>query len=147
MRLVLSCWVPGRPKTKGSLDFQPGRKCECCSRCEAYLPGGRAVENVAGSGRWRQLMAYAMKIAMSRSWGEGWPALEGPVIVAAVFHLPVKDVAAGRVGDLDKLARNLLDALTDAGVYGDDVQVTRLLVDKVEAGERGPGVDLRVLVP
>lgn len=145
--MVLSCWIPGRPKTKGSLDFQPGKKCRCCDRCEAYEKGGRAVENVAGSGRWRQLMAYAMRIEMSTSWANDQPPLEGPVIVAAVFHLPVKDVAAGRCGDLDKLARNLLDALQDAGVYGDDVQVTRLLVDKVEAGERGPGVDLRVLVP
>lgn len=149
MRLVLSCWVPGRPKTKGSLDFQPGKKCKCCDCCEAYLPGGRAVENVAGSGRWRQLMAYWMGIEMAKTGG-GAP-LEGPVIVAAVFHLPVHPISghawAGRVGDLDKLARNLLDALTDAGVYGDDVQVTRLIVDKVEAGERGPGVDLRVLVP
>lgn len=126
MRLVLSCWVPGRPKTKGSLTVVNGRR-------------GIASDTPA-SKRWRQLMAYAAA-------GEIKAPLEGPVVIVAVFHLPVKDVAAGRVGDLDKLARNLLDALTDAGVYGDDVQVTRLLVDKVEAGERGPGVDLRVLVP
>lgn len=141
--MALSCWVPGRPKTKGSLDFQPGKKCRCCDRCEAYLPGGRAVENIAGSSRWRQLMSYAVEHTDVVSA----TAAEGPVTVVAVFHLPVNDVAAGRVGDLDKLARNLLDALTDAGVYGDDVQVTRLICEKVAAGERGPGVDLRVLVP
>lgn len=126
MRLVLSCWVPGRPKTKGSLTVVNGSR--------------GTVADTPASKRWRQLMAYAVA-------GMIKAPLEGPVIVAAVFHLPVKDAAAGRVGDLDKLARNLLDALTDAGVYGDDVQVTRLIVDKVEAGERGPGVDLRVLVP
>lgn len=124
--MVLSCWIPGRPKTKGSLTVVNGRR--------------GIASDTPGSKRWRQLMAYAAA-------GLVKAPLEGPVIVAAVFHLPVKDVAAGRCGDLDKLTRNLLDALTDAGVYGDDVQVTRLLVDKVEAGERGPGVDLRVLVP
>lgn len=127
MRLVLSCWVPGRPKTKGSLAVVNGRQ-------------GVASDTPA-SKRWRQLMAYAVA-------GQIKAPIEGPVTVIAVFHLPVRDVAAGRVGDLDKLARNLLDALTDAGVYGDDVQVTRLLASKAEADEeRGPGVDLRVLVP
>ena len=125
---MLSCWVPGRPKTKGSLTVVNGRR-------------GLASDTPA-SKRWRQLMAYAVA-------GLVKAPLDGPVVVAAVFHLPTADVAAGRVGDLDKLARNLLDALTDAGVYGDDVQVTRLLVDKVEAdmAGRGPGVDVRVLVP
>lgn len=131
MRLVLSCWVPGRPKTKGSLTVVNGRR-------------GIASDTPA-SKRWRALMAYAIGIEMGFQC-KGGP-LVGPVVIVAVFHLPVRDAAAGRVGDLDKLARNLLDALTDAGVYGDDVQVTRLIVDKVEAGERGPGVDLRVLVP
>lgn len=128
---MLSCWVPGRPKTKGSLTVVNGRH-------------GIATDTPA-SKRWRQLMAYTVGLTLAPRGG----TLEGPVVVVAVFHLPAVDVAAGRVGDLDKLARNLLDALTDAGVYGDDVQVTRLLVDKVEAdmGGRGPGVDLRVLVP
>lgn len=145
MNQVLDLWIPGRPKTKGSLDFQPGQKCRCCSRCEAHLPGGRAVENVAGSKRWRQMMAYAVTQAR-RGVTQAWP-LDGQVSVVAAFHLPAVDVSTGKVGDLDKLARNLLDAQQDAGVFSDDVQVTRLLCEKVPAGERGPGLDLRVLVP
>ena len=129
-------WIPGRPKTKGSLDFVPGRRCRCCSRCAAHLDGGFAKENVAGSGRWRKLMSYAL------GGGEAFEA--GPVSVAGVFALPVEDVIAPRAGDLDKLARNLLDALQDAQVYRDDVQVSRLLLDKIPAGERGPGVAVRV---
>jgi Holliday junction resolvase RusA-like endonuclease len=124
--LVLSCWVPGRPKTKGSLTVINGKR--------------NVVSDTPASKRWRALMAYQAAALVKAP-------LEGPVVVVAVFHLSVLDVAAGRVGDLDKLARNLLDALTDAGVYGDDVQVTRLICEKVAAGERGPGVDLRVLVP
>lgn len=128
MRLVLSCWVPGRPKTKGSLTVVNGAR--------------NVVSDTPASKRWRQLMAYRVAALIKAP-------LEGPVIVVAVFHLPAVDVAGGRVGDLDKLARNLLDALTDAGVYGDDVQVTRLICEKVAADMhgRGPGVDLRVLVP
>lgn len=128
MRLVLSCWVPGRPKTKGSLTVVNGKR--------------NVVSDTPASKRWRSLMAYAAA-------GLVKAPLDGPVIVVAVFHLPAADVAAGRVGDLDKLARNLLDALTDAGVYGDDVQVIRLICEKVPAdmAGRGPGVDLRVLVP
>lgn len=145
MRQVLSVWIPGRPKTKGSLDFQPGQKCRCCSKCEAYLPGGRAVENVVGSKRWRQMMAYLVE-QDQRGVTQAWP-LDGPVMVVGAFHLPAVDVSTGRVGDIDKLARNLLDALQDAQVFSDDVQVTRLLCEKVPAGERGPGLDLRVLVP
>jgi Holliday junction resolvase RusA-like endonuclease len=136
----LLLWVPGRPKTKGSLDFKPGRKCTCCSKCDAHLPGGTVTENVAGSKRWRQMMAYAAGNAMA-----GREPMEGPIGVAAVFDLPVLDVARGRVGDLDKLARNTLDALTDAGVYGDDVQVTRLLLEKRAAADGAHGVSLSVL--
>lgn len=128
MRLVLSCWIPGRPKTKGSLTVINAKR--------------NVVSDTPASKRWRALMAYQAAALIKAP-------LEGPVVVVAVFHLPVNDVATGRVGDLDKLARNLLDALTDAGVYGDDVQVTRLICEKVAAdmAGRGPGVDLRVLVP
>jgi Holliday junction resolvase RusA-like endonuclease len=136
VRLVASCFVPGRAKTKGSLDFQPGAKCTCCAKCEAYKPGGRAVENVAGSGKWRQLVAYDVGRAMA---GAGGP-IEGPVTVVAVFNM------VSKVGDVDKLARNVLDALQDAGVYADDVQVVDLLAFKRIEPTR-PGVDLRILVP
>jgi Holliday junction resolvase RusA-like endonuclease len=68
----------------------------------------------------------------------------GPVEVALVFALPVKDVTAVRSGDVDKLARNVLDALTRAKVYEDDVLVVRLLAEKLSAGERGPGVFIQV---
>lgn len=135
MRQVLSVWIPGRPKTKGSLTVTNAAR-------------GLAQDTPA-SKRWRALMAYAVAQARAREYQKlvGGGPLEGPVSVVAVFHLPTVDVSTGRVGDIDKLARNLLDALQDAQVFSDDVQVTRLLCEKVPAGERGPGLDLRVLVP
>jgi len=69
----------------------------------------------------------------------------GPMWVEATFTLPRpkghyrkngerKPSAplwpVGRVGDLDKLLRALLDALTQAGVWGDDSQVVRLTAEK-----------------
>lgn len=139
----LNLWVPGRPKTKGSLDFKPGRRCRCCAACEAHLLGGGVVsENVVGSKRWRQLMAYAAKGAVRK--GDGFP-LQGRVAVSAAYYLPTSSAVAHGSGDLDKLARNTLDALTDAQVYSDDVQVTRLLLTKDVERERGHGVDLTVI--
>lgn len=150
---VLTLWVPGKPKTKGSLDFQPGRKCTCCAACQAYLPGGRAVENVAGSSRWRALMRYAVEAEMGRSAGDAGVVfpLTGKVGVGLVLALPVLNEIAPRAGDVDKLARNALDALQDAGVYKDDVQVTRLWTSKRSSfrgdveGDEGPGAEITVV--
>lgn len=44
----------------------------------------------------------------------------------------------GMGGDVDKLARVILDALEDAGVYGDDAQVVELTARKTYPD--GPGV-------
>lgn len=140
MNVALAFWVPGRPKTKGSLTVVNGAR-------------GVLRENVAGSKEWRDMIRY--KAVEARNEGGDWP-LAGPVAVAATFYLPVVQVVKPnrkgdgyeRTGDLDKLSRNLLDALQDAGVYVDDVQVVRLLVDKAAPGVRGRvGVDVRVLAP
>ena len=141
MILLDDAWCPGRPRTKGSLDFVPGPRCRCSPQCKGHLPAGaRARENVAGSGQWRQLMAS--RFAQLRVLPDAWP---GPVAVYAVFWLPVVDVTAARSGDIDKLMRNVLDALTDAKIYEDDVQVVRSMGDKAEANaRRGPGVMVRV---
>ena len=52
------------------------------------------------------------------------------------------------IGDIDKLVRAILDALTDAGVWNDDSQVVELHAFKVFAGSGGalvnPGAVIRV---
>ena len=126
---LLSVWIPGKPKTKGSLEVVNARR-------------GRSVvrESVVGSKRWRALMAYALGNAYDA------PPLIGRVGVDAVFHLPVQDVTTAGAGDLDKLARNLLDAMQDAKIFSNDVQVAPLILDKVEADDvsLGPGVMVKV---
>lgn len=90
------------------------------------------------------MMAYAVRQYVQAAPDGTWP-LAGRVGVAARYALPVADATAVRSGDLDKLARNTLDALTDAGAYGDDVQVTRLLLEKLPARDDGHGMALSVV--
>lgn len=119
--VITECWIPGIPKTKGSLTFKGN---------------GYVEENVKGSARWRRLVAAAVRVDLLKRWGPaaGVPPT-GPVGVRLQFWLPVEtaveDAAiAVRSGDLDKLVRNVLDALTDAKAYADDVQVVRVVADK-----------------
>ena len=100
----------------------------------------RLVEQVKGSKPFREAVADAARTALAGR--PGFP-LVGPVEVRMVCafvqppsyakrrrHWPVSRGS----GDLDKLERNVLDALVDAGVIGDDSQVCRLVGDKDYAG-------------
>lgn len=129
----------GVPKPKGSLDV---------------VTASHVREAVKGSKDWRKMMVRAARAAHDRPgpWS-------GPVTVAALFRMPTPDVIRNGAGaaDLDKLVRNLLDALGSCGrgcdldaegncpvharIYVDDVQVIRLVVDKVAcSGGVDPGV-------
>lgn len=83
----------------------------------------------------------------------------GPLEVTIVFRLarpkahygtragqpylkPTAPVHVDRMPDLDKLERATLDALTAAGVWGDDGQVARLSTEKVYADPGLPGADI-----
>lgn len=75
--------------------------------------------------------------------GPSWQPLDGPVRVLLHFAL-AKPASApktrrtwpigARSGDVDKLARAVLDALTDAGVFVDDSRVVELIVSKDYVG-------------
>lgn len=106
--------IDGTAKTKGSLKSF-GR--------------GRMVEDVIGSKAWRQTVAWGC-----RSQYRG-PALN--IAAQVVFEIrvtPPKRAPKTRItwpstrssGDVDKLARNLLDALVDGGVLADDARVVDL---------------------
>ncbi len=134
--ILCQVWVPGHPKTKGSLSV--------VNSGQPAAPGKRKraahVEDTPESRRWRMLMVNRI-----RAWRtDGTQAIlnrhtllvpyPGPVHVRAVFWLPVapEDLyrrVAGN-GDYDKLLRNALDAISanddpelGAGVIVDDVQV------------------------
>lgn len=127
-------WVPGAAKTKGSMVTQQRRG------------GGapRLVQSVEGSERWAALVEQATRQALQHDRSERWP-IAGHVGVHLRFWLPVADATQTHAGDIDKLARNVLDALTKAGAYNDDVQVKWLLAEKFPARVHpGPGLLLHV---
>lgn len=126
-RGALSFEVPGQPRTKGSLQAR-ARRCHCTKDCPGYLGATQLRDSVA-SKRWRALCAYQAQQAMAVTPGEDWP-VAGSVAVVALFGLRAADIEAQGAGDVDKLARNLLDAMQDAELYANDSQVHPLYVDK-----------------
>lgn len=132
-------WIPGNPKTKGSMTARPN---------------GSMRENVAGSSRWRALMRDALVKAVAEQDAVRIGDKSAGVRVDSTWYLARPPTSAGEPpapteghqGDLDKLVRNLLDAGTDAGLWRDDEQVTDfgLTAKRWATPERGPGV--RVVV-
>lgn len=133
--LLAGFTVAGRARPKGSLVGIPIK-----------TRGGRTVvkmkEQSTDGPLWRRHVAVAARAAIAAAGGfggeggvTGFPTLL-PVLVKMRFgfervrgtKVEGADYApiSGYFGDLDKLVRNVLDALTDGGVYGDDRQVTRV---------------------
>lgn len=124
-RVLAAVWVPGVPRTQGSMT----------------PTGGGRMKHSDALVAWRSMvrdeLSRAARLAevspSLRTGGSG--AYIGPVAVRCIF------VRGDGVGDIDKLARAVLDALTDSRVIADDVQVVKLVCDRVEraGARRGDG--------
>lgn len=137
---ALSFRVAGRPVTQGSKT--------------GIVVGGRAVLVEKARDRlkpWRE----AVRSTALDHLGDAWQPYPGPVYLQLVFALPKPASApksrrtwpiGARSGDVDKLTRAVMDALTDAGVWRDDAQVVRLLVDKDYPGPHTQQITPGVLV-
>jgi crossover junction endodeoxyribonuclease RusA len=115
----------------------------------AFVRNGRPILTEQSGDRlrlWRHIIATTARENATQG------PLEGPVQVHLFFRLerpastpkrkrtwPIKT----RSGDVDKLARAALDALTGVA-FRDDAQVVRLVVEKDWADGRGPGVEVVV---
>lgn len=142
--VIVRAWIPGRSRTKGSLEVR----------------GGYARDS-EHSKRWRALVAQTLRTSLPA----GHVPYGGPVAVTIGCVLPVTSLAAGDPdaalitrgsGDVDKLARNILDALSApradgsdarlcAGVIADDAQVCKLEIVKAhDTDGRGPGAWVQV---
>ena len=95
---------------------------------------------------WRKTVKFAALEAMNN---QPWEKLDEPVKLVLTFFLPRpqspkhKQYPASKP-DLDKLARAVNDALTEAGVWKDDSLVVELVARKLwtkhdEKGEPEPG--------
>lgn len=131
----LTITVPGTAKPKGSL---------------RHVGHGRLIEQVKGSKAWREAVVVAAAQARDLA---GWECLTGSVLVDVQVSVPRpktvrRDEPTTRSsGDVDKHARNILDALVDAGIVGDDSQVTELRITKEYATadpSTGPSTVIRV---
>lgn len=121
-------WVAGDPKTKGSwipVKTKSGKI--------KFRPAGK------GTAKW----CKDAERALGEQWEHG--ELEGPVKTRFLFLLPRKKTVKRKFpiskfdGDVDKLVRALLDAMTGI-VYKDDSQVCDSSEQKRYADGRKPGV-------
>jgi len=138
--------VPGDPITQGSM--------------RSFARGGRAIvthDKGPALNHWRSRVTLEAR----RAWGRAAP-LDGPVAVTLVFRLarPKSHYGTGRNADklrpsapalphtgldLDKLARAINDALTQARVWTDDSRVCTMTTHKTYAGPgEQAGVDVTV---
>lgn len=148
--VVGAFFAQGRPRTKGSMTPQLSKG-----------KGGRLTVHLVESGTysvpWKRQM-----IAAIRSQCNPQIAYTGPVIVNATFYyiaegptasfLPYPTLLTGvnANGDLDKLLRNLLDALTQSKLIADDSLVMRIIAEKRWCSRElrmMPGVDCVVSIP
>jgi Holliday junction resolvase RusA-like endonuclease len=131
-------WVSGLPKPKGSLRAvgRMGQK-------------ARLVEQVDPKGVWKT----AIKIeAAQHVDSEPYP---GPLTAKLTFYFPRplkprhEEPTTRTSGDLDKLQRNVFDALqtkSGAGLIKDDSQIVRVIAEKryVDATQTEPGIWLQL---
>lgn len=119
-------YVEGTPAPQGS---------------KRHVGNGRMIESSKKIGPWRK--AVADKFAHISE------PLEGPIILMVVFLLDkkasVKRLWPTVPPDLDKLDRGLLDALTLAGVWKDDAQVTSIVSSKMYRGELPEGAIIAIV--
>lgn len=122
MRTIVKVTVEGQARTKGSM--RPVQRRRNVGGESLGVAHARLVEDTAGSKEWRATVAWRVRQGI-RSAGP----VSGPVRVTIMAFLSQpksnRDLypTAQRTGDTDKIARNVFDALVDAGAIVDDAQV------------------------
>lgn len=118
-----------------------------------HVGKGIMVESSKHLTPWREDVKFAARQAMPRDW----EPMTGAVEVIAMFYLP-RPKAHFRTGknchelresapriwcpngvDIDKALRGTFDAMTQAGVWGDDRQIVHVDTTKKYADDRPPG--------
>ena len=141
-------WVPGRPRTKGSLKPMHKRGTNG-ARCRVWL-----TEDGDFSVPWKKRMIDWIRASCVCE------RYAGAVEVHAFFRFEREDgqdtpwPTGHQYGDEDKLRRNLLDALTQSALLADDALVVggqtwkrfcRPIADDAGGGFEEPGVSFVVL--
>jgi len=118
---VISYWIDGEPAPQGSKN--------------GFVKNGRVVmvESSIKVKPWRMAVAAETRKQVQS-------ALENPVEIALVFHLPRPKTVRRKwptvKPDLDKLIRSTFDGLTTGGLYTDDALVIAVSASKQYATDR-----------
>ncbi len=120
------CWIPGKASPQGSK--------------KSFIINGQAilVDASGGNKAWRKLVTETIKAH------EDYIRLPGPVNVSLTFYMEKaksnKKPFMTQAPDVDKLARSVLDGITDSEIIEDDSRVIYLTAQKKWAEETRPGV-------
>ena len=113
-----------------------------------HVGGGRMIEMSKAVGPWREAVRAETQRTMAAT---RLLTMDGPVMVRITFYLarpksaPKKRVVPAGRPDIDKLARAVLDGLTEGGAWLDDGQVVTLHASKVYATEDfAPGCTIEI---
>jgi len=118
---MISYWIDGEPAPQGSKT--------------GFIKNGRVVmvESSKKVKPWREAVA-------SQTQAKVQAALQNPVEIALVFHLPKPKTVTRKwpavKPDLDKLIRSTFDGLTTGGLYTDDALVIAVSASKQYATDR-----------
>ena len=112
-----------------------------------HVGGGRMIEQSKAVGPWREAVRAETQRVAEGTGG----VFDGPVSVSIRFILPRPKSVPKRITwpakrpDLDKLARAVLDGLTDGGAWLDDGQVVRMMLVKLYQNDQDyPGCTIRI---
>lgn len=146
--MLLSMFVPGRPRSKGSLKHW-------CMKDRAHTV--RVEEQVADSAKWKRTVAAHVQREALKRYGRHLQ-YAGPVELRAVFYFDREREdrpeeaypVAMSIGDLDKLLRNVGDALTSSGLIKDDQYIVSVVTRKYWATTYKPAgarIEVRKVEP
>ena len=130
---MVKFFVPGRPAPQGS---------------KRSVGHGRFIEASKYLPAWRKAVT---EFAIYETTMTSWDTIPGPARLIVSFYLERPSSISKRKRpfpivppDLDKLCRGVADALSDAGVWGDDSQVVELIATKHYADTSETGVMIEV---
>jgi Holliday junction resolvase RusA-like endonuclease len=119
------CWIPGKPTPQGSK--------------KSFVINGRAilVDASGGNKAWRKLVTETIRAH------KDYIILPGAINVSLAFFMEKaksnKKEFMTQAPDVDKLARSVLDGITDSEIIEDDSRVIYLTASKkwAEPGQSG----------
>jgi len=137
-----SVFVPGKPATQGSKrSFGNGIMVETCKHLKPWRADVKAVVAAALPVNWDRQGPKAVLITIKHPRPKSHFNSKGEI----KLHSP--RCCTGRVGDVDKNARAILDSMADIA-YNDDAQVVWLMIEKVYAEkdeQRGASITIAPL--